>query len=118
MGADDEGCPVTSCVVEYRDAKSGKAKLSRQAEAVLAALTGASESATGAPVPEALVRARWADGLPAGMKDDTQRKAWNRAKIALNQAGRIKDEAGYWSIVASVPEGAALMNFAPIALAA
>lgn len=118
LGADDEGCPVTSCVVEYRDAKVGRSKLSPQAEAVLAALIAVSESAGGMPVAEGLVRARWVDSLPAGMKEDTERKRWNRAKIALSQAGLIKDEAGCWSILASAVEGASVMNFAQIALAA
>ena len=118
LGSDDEGRPVTSCVVDYRDAKSGIAKLSPQAEAVLAALTAASQSAAGGPVPEKLVRIQWAEGLPADMKDGARNKAFNRAKVMLNEAGLIKDEAGCWSIVPSAPEGTTVMDFSPVARAA
>ena len=117
LGLDEEGEPVGAAIVEFVTVPKSK-QLSPAAAAVLRALTEMVDEAEGASVLEDAWRVRWEKGLPFEMLGDARRKAWNRAKITLNQAGRIKQEAGCWSIVPNALEGTTVMDFTPIAMAA
>ena len=76
------------------------------------------DEAEGGSVLEGAWRDRWAESLPSEMQEEARRKRWARAKITLNQCGRIKQEAGCWSIVPIALEGTTVMDFTPIAMAA
>ena len=116
LGLDEEGQPVVSAIVDYVTVAQSK-PLTRAAAAVLQALTEMVDEAEGSSVLEDAWRDRWEQGLPFEMQNDARRKAWNRAKITLNQVGLIKSEAGCWSIV-PVATGPGVMDFSPMAIAA
>lgn len=117
LGLDEEGEPVGAAVVEFVTVPKSK-QLSPAAAAVLRALTEMADEAEGGRVLEGAWRDRWAESLPPAMQEETRRKAWARAKTMLNQSGRIKQEAGYWSIVSNALAGTTVMDFTPIAMAA
>ena len=112
LGHDEEGRPVKSAVVEYQ--KVTMEKLSKAARAILAALSHANQEAGDSAVTEAAWRLKWAEALPDTVEEEAKRKAWQRAKKALTQFGKVVCEAGLWSIMPDATnEDPSAMDFTP-----
>lgn len=101
LGRDEDGLPVMSAVVKYKELQLG-GKLSRNAEIVLQALTIAIDRSGSDDVDERGWRGVFEE-LTEGKQEEARRKAFNRGRKQLLAAERIKHNAGRWSVLPQEP---------------
>lgn len=112
LGQDEDGEPVCAGVVNHLHISNEK--LSKAVRAIFGALEDAIDLTEGSAVPEGTWRIKWEEGLPATMEDEAKRKAWQRAKRALTQFGKVVCNAGLWSIAPDAArESPNTMDFLP-----
>lgn len=102
LGQDEDGEPVCAGVVNHLHISNEK--LSKAVRAILGALGDAIGLAEGSAVLEETWRAKWEEGLPTTMEDEAKRKAWQRARKALVQIGKVQNIEGWWSFSPSAAD--------------
>jgi hypothetical protein len=111
LGLDEDGLPVTSAIVKYKELRFD-GKLSANAKLVLQALTNAIERGGRDDASEREWREAWEE-LTEGRQEEARRKAFNRGRKQLVALELIEGKAGRWSVIEQKPPDSPPMDFVP-----